>query len=189
MRRPANFLFASVLVPALLWLLSGCSQQEGGQSPVRPSLADDKSLPSGHPPLGGSGEVTATALHPATKGKATLALSADVKAKWKAVELSIAASSGQERKVQVPVGGTIPVEHSGLTIQVVAFVPAYQSDAKTITSAGNAPDNPAVLIQLLNQREVISQGWVFQKLPDFNTFNSDKVKIRLMAGLTVAAKP
>ena len=106
---------------------------------------------------------------------------ADVKAKWKTVELSVAGKDIGLRKLQIPVGGETGIDKSGLTVRVVAYVPAFQSDAGAVTSASNSPDNPAVLIQLVDKGQVLNEGWVFQKLPDFNTYSNDRLQVQLLA--------
>jgi len=50
-----------------------------------------------------------------------------------------------------------------------------------VTSASNNPDNPAVLIQLVDKARILSEGWVFQKLPDFNTYQSEKLHLQLLS--------
>ena len=113
--------------------------------------------------------------------KTRLDIPADVKAKWKSVELSVAGKDIAVRKLRIAVGGETGIDKSGLTVRVVAYVPAFQSDAGAVTSASNNPDNPAVLIQLADKGQVLSEGWVFQKLPDFNTYSSDKLQVQLLA--------
>lgn len=117
--------------------------------------------------------------HPAAGSKTRLNIPAEVKAKWKSVELSLAGKiiSGGTQKIAI--GG----DHTlgpGLALRVLAYVPAFQSDAGTVTSSSNNPDNPAVLVQLLDNQQPQGEGWVFQKLPDFNTFKSDRVQVKLL---------
>ena len=119
--------------------------------------------------------------HPQSGVKTRLNIPADVKAKWKTVELSVAGKDITLRNLQIPVGGETSVDKSGLTVRVVAYVPAFQSDAGAVTSASNKPDNPAVLIQLVDKGQVLNEGWVFQKLPDFNTYSNDRLQIQLLA--------
>ncbi len=116
--------------------------------------------------------------------KTRLNIPADVKAKWKAVELSVAGKNIAVRTLQIAVGGETGIDKSGLTVRVLAYVPAFQSDAGAVTSSSNSPDNPAVLIQLADKGQVLSEGWVFQKLPDFNTYSSDKLQVQLLAAHT-----
>mgnify|MGYP001597388133 CR=1 FL=1 len=119
--------------------------------------------------------------HPQSGVKTRLNIPADVKAKWKTVELSVAGKDITLRNLQIPVGGETSVDKSGLSVRVVAYVPAFQSDAGAVTSASNKPDNPAVLIQLVDKGQVLNEGWVFQKLPDFNTYSNDRLQIQLLA--------
>ena len=137
------------------------------------------------PPM--AGNRTADAAHDAgfkhakSGVKTRLNIPADVKAKWKTVELSVDGKGISVRKLQIAVGGETGIDKSGLTVRVVAYVPAFQSDGGVVTSASNNPDNPAVLIQLVDRAQVLSEGWVFQKLPDFNTYQSEKLHLQLLS--------
>ncbi len=119
--------------------------------------------------------------HAKSKVKTRLNIPAEVKAKWKAVELSVAGKDIKLHKLQVPVGGDATIDKSGLIVRVVAYVPAFQSDAGAVTSSTNSPDNPAVLIQLMEKGQILNEGWVFQKLPDFNTYSNDKLQVQLLS--------
>ena len=99
------------------------------------------------------------------------------------MELTLTGKGGAPHTVRVPVGGDAAVGGSGLTVRVIALVPAFQSNADAVTSTSNNPDNPAVLVRLLDKDRTLAEGWVFQKYPDFNTFNSDRVQVRLAAAL------
>jgi len=112
-------------------------------------------------------------------GKTRLNIPAEVKAKWKTTELSLAGPNLPLRTVKVAIGGETDVGKA-LVLRVLAYVPAFQSDSGTVTSASNNPDNPAVLVQLLEGKRPVAEGWVFQKLPDFNTFSTDRLKVQLL---------
>jgi len=60
-------------------------------------------------------------------------------------------------------------------------VPAFRSDAGKVTSRSNQPDNPAALVQLVDKTRVLSEGWVFQKYPDFNTYHSERLHLQLLS--------
>jgi hypothetical protein len=119
--------------------------------------------------------------HAKSGNKSQLNIPADVKAKWKTVELSYSGKNIPLRNVQVSIGGESGIDQSGLLVRVVAFVPSFQSDAGTVTSASNSPDNPAVLVQLVDKTKVLNEGWVFQKYPDFNTYQSEKLNLQLLS--------
>ena len=153
----------------------------GASGPVDVEIASvvgDTPLPAGRPADTTSG----TDFKHAKSGKPLqLNIPAEVKAKWKVVELSYSGKNIPHRKVQVSIGGESGIDRSGLLVRVVAFVPAFQSDAGTVTSASNSPDNPAVLVQLRDKARVLSEGWVFQKYPDFNTYQSEKLQLQLLS--------
>jgi hypothetical protein len=116
--------------------------------------------------------------------KTRLNIPAEVKAKWKSTELSVAGKDIPVRKLQIAIGGETGIDKSGLTLRVLAYVPSFVSDAGTVTSASNNPENPAVLVQLVDKGQVLSEGWVFQNLPDFNTYANDKLQVKLLAAST-----
>jgi hypothetical protein len=119
--------------------------------------------------------------HPTSVSKSHLNIPADVKAKWKTVELSLSGQNVPLRKVRVSIGGETSLDPSGLIVRVVAYVPAFQSDSGTVTSSTNNPDNPAVLVQLVEKAKVLNEGWVFQKYPDFNTYKNEKLQLQLLS--------
>ncbi|HJX17246.1 MAG TPA: hypothetical protein VJ437_03525 [Acidiferrobacterales bacterium] len=142
------------------------------------SVVGANPMPAGRP----AAAAPATGFQHAKSGNPLqLDIPAEVKAKWKAVELSYSGKNFPQRKVHVSIGGEMNIDQSGLLVHVVAFVPAFQSDAGTVTSASNSPDNPAVLVQLRDKARVLSEGWVFQKYPDFNTYQSEKLKLQLLS--------
>jgi hypothetical protein len=119
--------------------------------------------------------------HAKSGNKARLNIPADVKAKWKSVELSLSGMNIPAHKVRVAIGGQTSIDQSGLLVRVVAYVPAFQSGDGVVTSASNNPDNPAVLVQLVDKAKVLSEGWVFQKYTDFNTYQSEKLHLQLLS--------
>jgi len=121
----------------------------------------------------------ATFNHAASGGTTRLNIPADVKATWKNTELAVSGPGLSTRTAKVAVGGELKLEN-GLVLKVLAYVPAFQSDSGVVTSASNNPDNPAVLVQLVEGQQVRGEGWVFQKLADFNTFASDRLKVKLV---------
>lgn len=117
--------------------------------------------------------------HTGSGGKARLNIPANVTATWKSTELSVSGAGLRTRTVKASVGGDLKLEN-GLLLRVLAYVPAFRSDNGVVTSASNNPDNPAVLLQLKDREQVLSEGWVFQKLPDFNTYSSERLKVKLL---------
>lgn len=126
--------------------------------------------------------------HPKSTGRTTVSVPPDVAAKWKAVSLEFAAPGGDMQTFRVPVGREAAVKGSSSVVRVVAFVPAFQITENGITSSSNNPDNPAVLVRVLERGQPVAEGWVFQKLPEFNTLDSGKLRVRLIGGHAIEGK-
>ncbi|MFC1685162.1 hypothetical protein ACFL0R_06810 [Pseudomonadota bacterium] len=148
--------------------------------------ADAAAMPPGHPPMPGAvqqpaadGEAPA---HPVSSDKElAINLPESVMGKWSAVTFEVTTVDGSKDKLEVVLGSETSVPGSNLMLRAEVFVPAYKSDFKTITSASNALDNPAAKVALIENQQVVAKGWVFQNLPEFNSFSSDKVSIRLLS--------
>lgn len=136
-------------------------------------------MPANHPTQETSSD--SGFVHPKTSLTSTLRIPPEVKAKWKSVELSITATGGKEQRAHVTIGDKVTVANTGLSLNVAAFVPAFMSDAGVVTSSSNNLDNPAVQLQLRDGKGKIAEGWVFQSLPEFNSFSSSKVSVRLLS--------
>jgi hypothetical protein len=135
------------------------------------------SMPTSQP---AESEHGAALKHAKSGHQSRLNIPADVKAKWKSVELTLSGKNIPPHNVHVAIGGEARIDQSGLLLRVVAYVPAFQSIDGTVTSASNNPDNPAVLVQLVDKGQVQSEGWLFQNLPDFNTYSSNRLQVRLV---------
>jgi len=161
-------------------------------NPVMPApVKGDEPLPPNHPPLGAVSDNSpqtldkgVAAVHPKLDGKKVLAVVVpdSIKGHWKAVNLVITGQDGKEKAVRAAIDGKIAIGTDGAQLRVMNFLPAYTSDFNTATSSSNEPTNPAVQVQLIKQGKVLAEGWVFQKLPDFNSFSSSLVKVKLVSG-------
>lgn len=194
-------IWAALLIAALP-LAAGCSPEKevsqsvasSGLPPSHPPLGampggavaplagTANQLPTDHPPVSDKG--MSNLQHPKSGAQTTVQVPPDVKTKWKAVQLGVRRGGGGEQVERVAVGGMVAVADSPRAIRVVAFLPAFTSNAGTATSSSNEPKNPAVLLELTDGKQTLSRGWVFQNLPEFNTFDSDTVQVRLLGGLT-----
>lgn len=193
---------AALLVAAMLALTTGCSpEKESSQAAGTPALppahppigampgtanlpqtAAANPLPTDHPPVTDKG--LSNLQHPKSGAQTTVQVPAEVKARWKAVQLGVRRSGGAEKIERVAIGGMVAIPESPRAIRVAAFLPAFTSNAGTATSSSNEPKNPAVLLELTDGKQTLGRGWVFQNLPEFNTFDSDNVQVRLLGGLT-----
>lgn len=166
------------------------------------SVKGDEALPPNHPPLPSFTPPHPTnaagtppdlnqqlaSLHPKQTGKKQLgvAVPANVKGKWASATLAVTID-GAEKELKLAIGETTPLGEN-LQLHLVHFLPAYTSDAQTVTSSSNKPVNPAIQIQTLSNGQVVAEGWIFQKLPEFNSFNSNQIKVRLVSAERTRSK-
>jgi len=157
-------------------------------APPPPMPTDAAAMPAGHPPMPGVGQQPAAEgeapAHPVPSDKElAINLPESVMGKWSAVTFEVTAVDGSKDTLEVALGSETSVPGSNLMLRAEVFVPAYKSDFKTITSASNALDNPAAKVALIENQQVVAKGWVFQNLPEFNSFSSDKVSVRLLSAV------
>lgn len=154
-------------------------------------------LPPGHPPMDAAKAPAAAptaadnkiinqqlaASHPKSEGKAkpTVVVPDSVKGKWSAVNLAVTGADGAEKQMRVAIGDKVAIGKDGAVLKVLAFLPSYSSDFKTITSTSNNPTNPAVQVELVKGKDVLAEGWVFQNLPEFNSFVSSAAQVKLLS--------
>jgi len=102
-----------------------------------------------------------------------------VKGKWASATLSVTAN-GAEKEIKLAIGNKVSLGKN-LQLQLVHYLPAYTSDFQSVTSSSNEQVNPAVQVQAIANGQVVSEGWVFQNLPEFNSFSSEQIKVRLIS--------
>ncbi|MEK7680282.1 MAG: hypothetical protein AAB356_08825 [Deltaproteobacteria bacterium] len=154
--------------------------------PMQAAPTGQPAMPSDHPKLDKAADVKAQ--HGGSKQEKELKLSDEVRVKWKEVKLDVTDSSAKSlESVTIKVGGSVNIGKNGATLKVVAFVPDYAMSDNNIVSRSNDLKNPAVLLELLEGNKVVVRGWVFNKFPDFNSFNSAKFKVALVQ--PAAAEP
>lgn len=182
---------ASAVPPAMT---SAPALNEGKMSSV--PVKGDEPLPPNHPPMsalkpphpgGAAGENAdinqqLASQHPKPEGKKKLAVAIpdSVKGKWAAANVAVTIN-GVEKEMKVAIGDKISLGNN-LQLQVIHYFPAYTSDFKTVTSSSNEQVNPAIMVQTIANGKVVADGWVFQNLPEYNSFTSEQIKVRLISG-------
>lgn len=155
----------------------------------------DETLPPNHPPLPSAPpphpidsvdnpsdlNQQLASLHPRqTNKKIDVSVPDSVKGRWASATLAVTVDNGPEKKLKLTIGETISLTKS-LQLHLAHFLPAYTSDSQTVTSSSNKLVNPAVQIQSILNGKTETEGWVFQKFPDFNSFSSEQIKVRLIS--------
>ncbi len=162
----------------------------------------DEELPPSHPPLPAAMPPHPTdgtdsrpdldqrlaAEHPQGSGskKLSVVVPDSVKARWTAATLAVRVG-GSEKEIKLAIGAKATLG-SDLQLQLLHYLPAYTSNFQMVTSSSSDPLNPAVQIAVLSKGQVLAEGWVFQNLPDFNSFKSEQVHVRLVSGESAATK-
>lgn len=207
---------AGVLLAAAL-ALGGCergtppaAEQAPAAAPEAPAggmvsnvpVRGDEALPPSHPPLpdampphptdaGGSRpdlDQRLAAEHPQASGKKTLTVVVpdSVKAQWTAATLAVNVG-GSERQLKLAIGDKANLGND-LQLHLLHYLPAYTSNFQMVTSSSGDPLNPAVQVAVIARGQVVAEGWVFQNLPDFNSFKSEQVQVRLVSGERAVTK-
>lgn len=186
---------APATVPAAPTATASAPAPNGGKISSVP-VTGNEPLPPNHPALptatpphpGGTASAKAdidqqlASQHPKPAGKAKLAVVVpdSVKGKWAAARIAVA-TNGTEKEIKVAIGDKISLGNN-LQLQVVHYLPAYTSDFQTVTSSSNEQVNPAIMVQTIAGGKIVAEGWVFQNLPEFNSFHSEQAKVRLLSG-------
>ena len=127
--------------------------------------------------------IEAPPAHPVSGKSFKVVTPPEVAAKWKAVELSIQVTGRPKQRLRLSVGDHLKLASTDLTLSVIAFAPSFKITGDAVTSSSDNLENPAVLLELKNPQGKVAEGWVFKKLPEFDTFRSDKVVVKLIEGL------
>ena len=194
--------FLAILLAVGLMALAGCS---GGEQKPAPKAADQapaateapaetaakQELPPGHTPMDKFADDIQKMSHGNIKTQKEVKISQDVIDKWKEVQIEITdLQSNATANVTFAVGSTVKLNNEGLRLQVEHFVPDYTIVESRIESRSNEPNNPAVLVNLLDNEKSLTRGWVFRDYPEFNSFNDARFKLVLTspAGKPAAAE-
>jgi hypothetical protein len=105
----------------------------------------------------------------------------EIKGRWKAVKIAVQDKEKNQQDVYtVDIGSEFTVADSNLDLKVKNFLPYFQMDGLTLTSASNDPRNPAAQITISeNGREVFS-GWLFSRYPNTHAFQHPRYSFSLI---------
>lgn len=182
-------LLALVVLSVAVLALAGCSGEEKKPAPKAekaPAQATQASggegqLPPGHSPMDKMAEDIQKMSHSNIKTSKEVNISDEVRNTWTDVTLEITDYSSQATAtVPFKVGSDVKLNDEGLRMRVDSFVPDYAIVENRIESRSNEPNNPAVLLEVISGEEVLTRGWVFRDLPEFNSFNDPRFGVKLL---------
>ncbi len=115
-------------------------------------------------------EVGSQHSHTAKKAS-TIVVPPFVAGKWKAVRIAVIDKTNVSQKVYtVPIGGSLSVPSSNMSIKVETFLPAFIMEGTTLTSSSNDLTNPGIKVQITEKGLVLFSGWIFSKFPNTHAF-------------------
>jgi hypothetical protein len=186
-------LFVSIF--SILLTISACSgdnsgggeKSEGEKMSYMKDVEGAKSgdvgaLPEGHPTMNdtASFEQMPDQDHSQLKSTKEVKVSDEIKAMYKAVNLEITdRSSGKKEVVKVGIGKAKDLT-DGFSLNVVVFLPDYSIYDDYIASKTNELSNPAVKVSLYKGKELISSGWIFEELIEYNSYNHMRFAVVLL---------
>jgi hypothetical protein len=136
-----------VVVLALSAALTGCQQKEQ------------------EPPL----KIDAAGSH-VTKKEVAVVVPDSVKKTWKAVKIAVIDKANiKETVYTIPIGSSVSLPESSMSIEVEAFLPAFIMEGSVMTTSSNELKNPGAKVKITEKGNILFNGWLFAKFPT-NTF-------------------
>ena len=164
-------LFAFVLISSLVFSVAGCKKKE-----------EKPALPPGHPPM--EGGMPPAGMPDVPKVDRKVVISKEVKAKWKAVKLTIEDKASKNSKTyEVAIGSDVAVPNTKIKVKVLAFLPDFRMGEKDITSASDKPNNPAAQIVVQEPGKEEWKGFIYSMHPTIHPFQHEKISIMLQGGV------
>lgn len=160
----------------------GCKKNEPSYAPpAAPPAFQSGSTPGSTP---GSTMSTAPADIPKIEGGGVTVVPDVVKGKWKAVVLVVEdKGQKQNKEYTVPIGKTLEIPNSKLTMEVLEFLPDLKIENSTFTSVTNDPNNPAVHVVVKEEGKEIFKGWLFSLFPTIHPFQHAQFGVTLKEGV------
>ena len=164
-------LLAVLLLGSLIFTVAGCKKKE-----------EKPQLPPGHPST--EGGMPQAGMPNMPKVDRQVIVPADVKAKWKAVKLSIEDKTAKSTKdYTVAVGSDLAVPNTKIKIKVLAFLPDFRMGEKDITSASDKPNNPAAQVAVSEPGKEEQKIWLYSMHPGIHPFAHERIAITLVGGV------
>lgn len=107
-----------------------------------------------------------------------------VRAAWSGIRVNVEdAKSGSSQSYDIPIGSTLPLGDTGLTLQAKAFVPDFTMGSDGITTRSAQPNNPGAEVIISEQGKPDFNGWLFSKMPDIHPFSHERYRVTLVSGI------
>lgn len=115
---------------------------------------------------------------------AEVTLDPEIADDWQAVNVRvIELATMTDSFYEIAIGETAPLGGTGLTIEVVAFVPDFVMDEGGITSRSAEPQNPAARVVISEEGKDDYTGWLFGAMPEIHAYPHETYGVVLVEGV------
>jgi len=115
---------------------------------------------------------------------AEITLDPEIADDWQAVKVRVVElASMAETFHEIAIGESALLGDTGLTLEVVAFVPDFVMDEGGITSRSAVPQNTAARIVISEDGKDDYTGWLFGAMPEIHAYPHDLYGVVLVEGI------
>ena len=108
----------------------------------------------------------------------------EIAAAWKGIRVQVVEfETGDAQVLDIPLGDTVELGDSGLTLTAHAFVPDFVMDEGGITSRSADPNNPAARVLISEGGAVDYEGWLFASMPGIHPYPHERYQVLLVEGI------
>lgn len=114
------------------------------------------------------------------KKETKVVIPTEITKEWKSVKILLSDKQTNTKKTfDIEIGKKMDLSDSGLTLEVLNFVPDFKMSPGEITSASGEPKNPAVQV-IVSEGEKKQKLWLFYHYPDVHSFVHPRYQISLV---------
>lgn len=124
------------------------------------------------------------AMHGSGGINAEITLAPEIADDWSAVKVRVVElETMAESFYEIPVGGKAPLDDTGLTLEVLTFIPDFVMSESGITSRSAEPQNPAARVVISEEGKDDYTGWLFAAMPEIHAFPHHTYSVVLAEGI------
>lgn len=165
----------SAIVLALPLILAGCGAGSDTTETDVQAIPDD--------------DLHATAMSESMGGmmgglNTEIRLDPEIAAAWSGIRVQVVESeTGDAWIFDVPLGDTVALGDSGLTLSADTFFPDFVMDEGGITSRSAETHNPAARIVISEEGKADYEGWLFAAMPEIHPYPHERFQVLLVEGI------
>ncbi len=180
----------SILTIAALaaWGCSGADQpttdQTDSAAGAEAPAASSQSMPDDDVHAQAMGQTMNDTMHQGAGINADVTLDPEIADDWRAIRIRVVdLETGEGNEYDVPMGETVTLGDSGLTLHAETFIPDFVMGENGITSRSAEPQNPAARVVISEQGKPDHHGWLFAAMPAIHAFQHERYGVVLVEGI------